>query len=103
MDMSDTFVLETRTGEHIDTLGGEESTALAYKSLAALLDGPDGKNVELSDSYWPLAAASSGLGLFFLAFGAAAIRDSRQSVGEVHFGSGSLACAWICWQSLGTR
>jgi hypothetical protein len=83
---NEVMVLQTRDGHDTDTLGGERSGEFA-ETVSALIGpklaeaaGPAGQTpgVDLADSSWPVAAACSGMGSFFFAFGAIAFYVQRK-------------------------
>lgn len=67
------LVLKTRSGEDIDTLGGEKSPDFAER-VEGLLKNQNQEGLILMDSNWPFSYALGGLALVFLAFGALAAR-----------------------------
>lgn len=81
---NEVMVLRSRDGHEVDTLGGAESGDFA-EAVRALIEWKPiaeaaGKTpaVDLVDSNWPVAAACSGMGLFFFAFGAIAFYVQRK-------------------------
>ena len=66
------LILRTRHGDDVSTLGGEPAFDFASQ-FDALQHGTDTKPIRQSNSYWPVAAGSFGLGVAFALLGGIAI------------------------------